>query len=145
MGKVSRGKGKPNKWMLASVLILMLLVLGLAYFFDIYPGSMVFTEETPNQMTITKQRFWVKDSITVDVMSANQVRASLMKLLGEELEFKWYLIVLTFFIVIFSICNLVVNHQSIQKKSNEIVVMLYVYTGVLCSYVLCRSFIRATK
>ncbi|MBB4826766.1 hypothetical protein HNO89_004048 [Sporosarcina luteola] len=123
-----RETGKPNKLALTAVLTLMLLVIGLAYFFDIYPGGIVVSEDTPNQMTITKQQLFKKESLIIEVGHANQLKASLVKILGGNLEHKWYVIVLTFTTLLFSILNLVqINHPS---QSDETIVVFYLWAGI---------------
>ncbi|QTD43107.1 hypothetical protein [Sporosarcina sp. Te-1] len=126
--EIIRETGKPNKLAVTAVLILMLLVLGLAYFFNIYPGGIVVSEDTPKQMTITKQYVFGKESLTIEVEHANQLKVSLVKMLGEDLELKWYIIVLFFTALLFNIFNLVRNNHSSQ--SNEMIVILYLWAGV---------------
>lgn len=126
MVEVIRRKGKPNKWVLASAVILMLLVVGLAYFFEIYPGIMV-SGDTPEQMTITKQQLFGKESKIIEVEYGNQVQAGLMKSYAKYLKNSWCLMVLFSTALIINVYKLILTHHS--NQSDEETVMLYVMVG----------------
>ena len=80
---------KNSKLYVIYSILALLVVLLLAYFFNIYPGGSAF--ETDNDQVVIEKGILKKETFNFTVTTKNELKIALLKFYINEMKMKWYL------------------------------------------------------
>ena len=92
------GKEKVNhryKFAGLFVLVILLLLVGLTYFYEIYPGGYSIQKENDIEVIIEKKSLLGNETFVIPVSKDTEMKLAVLHYYLADIKSKWYVIILT--------------------------------------------------